>query len=64
MDLGIPYLLVEGFVAAYLAKSFAGRLNAVAGHFAMAQEVVAVSQENLALLRDHFGLKRRRSGGS
>ena len=53
---GIPYVVVVGFVGAYLAKSFAARLPQLAAQYAAARQVVAVSQENLALLHRHFGL--------
>lgn len=53
---GLPYVVVVGFVGAYLAKNFAARLPALAAQYAAARAVVAVSQENLALLHSHFGL--------
>jgi predicted O-linked N-acetylglucosamine transferase (SPINDLY family)/glycosyltransferase involved in cell wall biosynthesis len=56
MTRGIPYVAVVGFVGAYLAKSFAAQLPLLAAQYAAARAVVAVSQENLALLRRHFGL--------
>jgi glycosyltransferase involved in cell wall biosynthesis len=56
MQQGIPFIVVVGFVAPYLATNFASRLGQLAAHYAAAREVVAVSRENLALLRRHFGL--------
>jgi protein O-GlcNAc transferase len=56
LRLGIPYIVVVGFVGVYLAKNFASQLPVLARHYAAAREVVAVSAENLALLRSHFGL--------
>ena len=56
MARGIPYVTVVGFVGAYLAKSFAPHLPMLAAQYAAARGVVAVSQENLALLHRHFGL--------
>ncbi|MEO6875486.1 MAG: glycosyltransferase [Opitutaceae bacterium] len=53
---GIPYVVVVGFVGAYLAKNFVAQLPMLAAHYAAARSVVAVSQENLALLRRSFGL--------
>jgi len=55
-QLGIPYIVVVGFVGYYLAKTFAAQLPLLAAQYAAARAVVAVSQENLALLRAHFGL--------
>lgn len=55
-QLGIPYVVVIGFVGAYLAETFAGQLPALAAQYAAARAVVAVSQENLDLLRTRFGL--------
>ncbi len=53
---GIPYVVVVGFVGAYLADRFKDRLAQLAGHYAQARAVVAVSGENLDLLRTRFGL--------
>lgn len=55
---GIPYISVVGFVGAYLADRFAPQLPILAQQYAAARAVVAVSEENLALLRSHFGLSR------
>jgi glycosyltransferase involved in cell wall biosynthesis len=56
LRLGIPFVVVVGFVGTYLARNFAAQLPALARHYAAAQRVVAVSQDNLNLLRRHFGL--------
>jgi glycosyltransferase involved in cell wall biosynthesis len=53
---GIPYVVVVGFVGSYLAKNFAAYLPALAEQYRAARAVVAVSQENLDLLRRQFGL--------
>lgn len=53
---GLPYVVVVGFVGAYLAKNFAARLPQLAAQYAHARQVIAVSQENLALLHRSFGL--------
>ncbi len=53
---GIPFVVVVGFVGAYLARNFAAQLPLLARHYAAAWKVVAVSQDNLNLLRRHFGL--------
>lgn len=56
LRLGVPYAVVVGFVGAYLAKNFSACLPVLAEQYAAARAVVAVSQENLALLHSHFGL--------
>ncbi len=55
MTHGIPYVVVVGFVGAYLAKNFSNRLGALARQHAQARAVVAVSRENLQLLHGLFG---------
>ena len=55
-QLGLPYVVVVGFVAAYLAQDFGALLPMLARQYAGAAGVVAVSQENLDLLRNAFGL--------
>ncbi|HWA87801.1 MAG TPA: glycosyltransferase [Opitutus sp.] len=56
LALGIPYVVVVGFVGAYLAKNFATQLPTLKTQHAQARAVVAVSAENLGLLRTGFGL--------
>lgn len=62
MHMGIPYVVVIGFVAPYLARHFgpgveSERYLAMLGRqYEAAQAVVAVSQENLELLYDLFHL--------
>jgi glycosyltransferase involved in cell wall biosynthesis len=56
MALRIPFVVVIGFVAEYLAKSAGSYLGPLSRHYAAAREVIAVSDENLRLLRSHFGL--------
>lgn len=55
-QLGIPYVVVVGFVGAYLADRFKSVLGRLAVQYSRARAVVAVSQENLDLLRNRFGL--------
>jgi protein O-GlcNAc transferase len=55
LDLGIPYVVVVHFVGPYLAKNFARQLPALSLQHARAQAIVAVSEENLKLLRGQFG---------
>lgn len=56
LALRIPFVIVVGFAAAYLARQFAPCLSILSRHYAAAREVIAVSGENLQLLRTHFGL--------
>jgi glycosyltransferase involved in cell wall biosynthesis len=52
----VPYVVVVGFVGAYLADRFKSVLGRLALQYARARCVVAVSQENLDLLHNRFGL--------
>ena len=52
----IPFVVVVGFVGAYLADRFKQLLPTLAAQYAQARAVVAVSQENLELLHQRFGL--------
>jgi glycosyltransferase involved in cell wall biosynthesis len=52
----VPFLCVVGFVAEYLARQFPACIPVLARHYAGARAVVAVSEQNLGLLRRHFGL--------
>jgi glycosyltransferase involved in cell wall biosynthesis len=56
LQLGIPYIVVVGFAGSYLADRFKGVLGRLARQYAGARAVVAVSQENLDLLHNRFGL--------
>lgn len=56
LQTGLPYLSVIGFVGAYLAERFARLVPALSAQYAAARAVVAVSRENLDLLRARFGL--------
>ncbi len=56
VQMGIPYVVVVGFVGSYLADRFKSVLSRLAAQYASARAVVAVSQENLELLRNRFGL--------
>jgi glycosyltransferase involved in cell wall biosynthesis len=53
---GIPFVIITHFVAPYLAERFKNCLPVLAGQFAQAVEVIAVSTDNLELLRRMFGL--------
>jgi Glycosyltransferase Family 4 len=52
----IPFVIVEGFVAPYLADLFRNYSGEFATNYERAREVIAASEENLRLLRSHFGL--------
>jgi len=62
MRLGIPFVMVEGFVAPDVTHHFGAGimanhcLTALETHWQMAQAVVAVSQENLELLHQQYRL--------
>ncbi len=56
MALRIPFVIVVGFVAEYLVGQSRGLLGLVQRHYARARAVIAVSEENLQLLRRGFGL--------
>ena len=57
---GIPYVIVEGLVEPHLAKQFSHFLPELSFHYDQAQEVIAVSEDNLKLLRELFGLPSRK----
>jgi glycosyltransferase involved in cell wall biosynthesis len=56
LELGVPFVIVEGFAALYLAQRFGNLIGELARQYAAARAVVAVSHENLRLLHQHFGL--------
>lgn len=56
MALRIPYVIVVGFAADYLAEDSRSYLGVIARHYAQAREVIAVSEDNLQILRRSFGL--------
>ena len=56
LQMDIPYMVVVGFAAPYLAVNFSAQLPALAQQYDRARAVVAVSGENLQLLEQHFGL--------
>lgn len=55
LDTAIPYVTVVHFVGEYLARNFAAYLPALAKQHTAARAVIAVSKNNLDLLRQHFG---------
>lgn len=65
LQLAIPYVVVIGFVAAFLAEYFQEQANPevylqmLAQQYDRASAVVAVSQQNLDLLRATFGLNAK-----
>lgn len=52
----IPYIIIEGLVEPHLATQNAPYLHLLAQHYAHAHAVIAVSQDNLTLLHQHFRL--------
>jgi glycosyltransferase involved in cell wall biosynthesis/predicted O-methyltransferase YrrM len=58
IQLGIPYIVVEGLVEPYLADRFADYLNELSHHYAQAKSVIAVSHDNLSLLHKLFKLPK------
>lgn len=54
--LRIPYIVVVGFVAKYLADRFKGCLGLLAKQYANAKAVIAVSKDNLDILHQDFGI--------
>lgn len=57
---GLPVFVVVHFVAPYLAERFGKCLPLLAQQYARASEVIAVSSDNLGLLRQLFGLPANR----
>ncbi|OUL34774.1 hypothetical protein BV372_13055 [Nostoc sp. T09] len=57
-EMGIPYIMVEGFVATYLAERFDSYLEELEQIYAQAGAVIAVSTENLNLLHQLFRLPK------
>lgn len=53
---GVPYLVLCHCATVAWANAFAPAVTRLPAAYAHAREVVAVSRENLALLRSHFGL--------
>jgi glycosyltransferase involved in cell wall biosynthesis/predicted O-methyltransferase YrrM len=58
IQLGIPYIVVEGLVEPCLANQFSSYIDELAEHYAKAKSVIAVSHNNLDLLRELFGLPK------
>ena len=56
IQFNIPYLVVEGLVEPHLAKQRPDLLAVLSHHYRHAKAVIAVSQDNLNLLRQLFGL--------
>lgn len=55
MQLGIPFIVVVNFVDGDLAAQFPSALAMMKPQHAAAQAVIAVSEENLRLLRERYG---------
>jgi len=52
----IPFVVISHSAADYLAQRFPACLPIVKQQLARAQDVIAISQKNLDILRSHFGL--------
>jgi predicted O-linked N-acetylglucosamine transferase (SPINDLY family)/glycosyltransferase involved in cell wall biosynthesis/predicted O-methyltransferase YrrM len=55
-ELNIPYLIIEGFVAKYLADRFSSYLPELGQQYDRARRVITVSDENLQQLEESFHL--------
>jgi glycosyltransferase involved in cell wall biosynthesis len=58
LEMDVPYLVVEGYVAPDMVDQVASYLPELAHQYGRARAVVAVSAENLRLLHERFGLPR------
>jgi len=58
IQLGIPYIVVEGLVEPHLAERFAQYLDELSHHYTQAKAVIAVSHDNLSLLHNLFRLSK------
>lgn len=56
LEKNIPYIIIEGLVEPHLAAANAAYLDSLAHHYTHAQGIIAVSQDNLQLLRQFFRL--------
>jgi glycosyltransferase involved in cell wall biosynthesis len=56
MAMRIPFVVVVGFAAEYLVEQSRDFLGVIRRHYASARALIAVSEENLQLLRGRFGL--------
>lgn len=60
LRMGIPFLVVEGLAAPYLADMFHEHLPELADQYTQARAVIAVSEDNLHWLQQLFGLPRHK----
>lgn len=58
IQMGLPFVVVEGLAAAYLADMFRPHLPELAEQYARARALIAVSRDNLDCLHTLFGLPR------
>lgn len=58
IQLGIPYVVVEGLVEPHLAERFVAHLDELSCHYSQAKSVIAVSYDNLSLLHKLFKLPK------
>ena len=60
IQLEIPFVVLVNFAAPYLAERFHSYLGKLSEIYARSQQTIAVSSENLHLLRQHFRLPKER----
>jgi predicted O-linked N-acetylglucosamine transferase (SPINDLY family)/glycosyltransferase involved in cell wall biosynthesis/predicted O-methyltransferase YrrM len=56
IELNTPYLVIEGFVAEYLADRFSDYIPELGNHYQASRRVITVSEENHQLLQRRFNL--------
>ncbi len=61
-DWGIAYVVLVNYVTPDVPPRFAAFFECIERAYAGALAVVAVSRQNLRLLRDHYGVSQQRSG--
>ncbi|BBD57757.1 macrocin-O-methyltransferase domain-containing protein [Nostoc sp. HK-01] len=59
IQLGIPFIIIEGLVEPHLAEQFSIYLEHLSHHYNKAKSVIAVSFENLNLLHQLFKLPKK-----
>jgi glycosyltransferase involved in cell wall biosynthesis len=60
IELGVPYIVIEGLVEAELSEQFSDYLRYLMNAYDKAKYVIAVSQHNLDLLHQSFGLAKQK----
>ncbi len=60
IQMKIPYIVVVGFAAPYLAERFAAYLDELSHHYEQAKSVLAIANETLSLLHKLFRLPKEK----